>query len=261
MSLPNLQSLGLNTNEAGIYELLLRLGEVSIADIQVESSLKRTTLYDILYNLEKKGFITKRDKNRKIHFRPVPPVKLLEMAETQFTALERTKKDIQSLMPTLTSQYISAVERPVVRIYEGIEGVKKAHMEVLNEKKEILAYVKLNEEIDQQLTDFWPKYYSMRKKYNIFARVITPNSKGAKEYQKRDEKELRETRLVPSGKFLIDIEKDVVGNKVAFFSVTEDKQLIATVIENKAITDTERAVFELAWSEAGRLNEMFTRAS
>lgn len=252
--MPFLQTIGLTQNEADIYELLLKLGEAPAAVILQEANLKRPTVYNTLNTLSQKGLVTATDKNKKIHFTPAPPAKLLEMAESQFANLERAKADIQSVIPALTTQYVTSVERPIVRIFEGVEGVKKAHMEILNERQEILAYVQINEEIDKQLEKFWPKYYAMRRKYNIFARVISPNTPGAKEYQKNDERELRLTRLIPSEKFPINLEKNIVGNKVAFFS-HEAGKLVATIIENKAIAEAEVAAFELAWEKAAEYNK------
>lgn len=254
MSLPFLQQFGLTENEAGIYEALLRLGEVPAWQVVQEVKLKRPTVYKALYNLEKLGLVTKNGKAKVIRFAPSSPQKLLELADLKFTSLERAKENLTASLPQLTSSYILSVEKPVVRTYEGIEGIKQAHLEILSAKKEILAFVAINEDIDKQLGTFWKKYFRTRKKNNIFAKVISPNKKGAKEYQQRDKDELRETRIVPVEKFPINIEKDIVGNKVAFFSSQENK-LIVTIIENKPIADTERAMFELAWEQAKRYND------
>lgn len=247
MSLAFLQSIGLTNTESELYELLLRLGEVPVQEIVTEAKLKRPTVYKALYSLEKKGLVSKKDKNKKIHFRPEPPEKLLSMTESIYTEIERTKDSITSLLPTLTSSYTLSVERPIVRVYEGIDGLQKAHMnEILAEKKEILAYVRINDEIDRRLDSFWKKYYTYRIKNDIHVRSIVPNTKEGIEYKKDDEKQLRITRLVPLEQFPIDIEKNIVGNKVAYFS-TQDGKFIITIIENKAIADAERAIFELAW--------------
>src|SRR5206468_4084404 len=80
--------------------------------------------------------------------------------------------------------YTLSVEKPVIRILEGIEGVKKIHIELLAEKKDIPAYVRINEVIDRELEGFWSRYYAIRRKNNIFAKVITPDTKGTKDYKK-----------------------------------------------------------------------------
>lgn len=255
MALPFLQTLGLTQNEADLYELLVRRGELPAWKILQEIELPRATAYKSLYSLEKKGLVTKRDVGKTLHFRPEPPTKILELAESQYKALDRARKDAQSFLPELISQYTFSIEKPIVRSFGGVDGIKKAHLEILAEKKDIRAYVAINEELDDtQLNDFWPKYYAIRRRDKIFARVITPATKPAFGYKKLDKKEYRETRLVPAGKFPFTIEKNIVGNKVAFFS-HEAGKLVATIIENKAIAEAEVAAFELAWEKAGEYDK------
>ncbi len=260
MSLPFLQSFGLTQNEADLYELLLRLGEAPIATILKEAGMKRPTVYKSLYSLEKKGLVNQQDVHKKLHFRPEPPDKLLQLAQQQYSELDRAKKDLQATLPQLTSSYVLSVEKPIIRMYEGIEGIMKANLEVLAEKKEILAYVYVDEEIDKSMDAFWKKYYHIRMRDNIFVRSISPQDKAGIEYQKNDASQLRKTMLVPTSLFPINIEKNIVGNKVVFFSRQEGK-LIATIIENKLIADTERAIFELAWKEAERYNQSIEKVS
>ena len=72
MSLPFLDTIGLSTTEANLYELLLKLGEVPVGVLIKESGMKRPTVYQALYSLEKHKLVTKRDIAKKIHFRPEP---------------------------------------------------------------------------------------------------------------------------------------------------------------------------------------------
>lgn len=250
MALPLLETLGLTSKETIIYELLLQKGELPAAIIIAETKFKRATVYKSLYAMEEKGLVRQREIQKKIHFRPEPPVKLLELSENRLKEQERARFDLQRILPELTSSYILTVEKPVVRYFEGIEGVKQAHLEILAEKKEILAYVYINAKLDAPLDDFWPKYYKQRVKNNIYVRSISPNNTEGIQYKRQDKDQLRETRLIPKEQFSFTIEKNICGNKLAFFSRQEGK-MIATIIENKEIVDTERAIFELSWQQAG----------
>lgn len=260
MSLPFLETIGLTNKEAELYELLLRLGEVPAQTIIAESKLKRATAYKVLYSLEKKGLVHQKDVGKIIHFRPESPSKLLELAEQTHETYDRAREDLRKMLPDLNSSYLMSVERPIVTTFEGEEGIKKANLAVLAEKKEILAYLVINPEIDKRLEKFWNQYYAIRKRDKIFVRSITPDTKAGREYKKMDKKELRKTKLVPKNQFQFAIEKNIVGNKVAFFSVQEGK-LIATIVENKAIADTERTIFELAWKQADKYDQKHTPQS
>ncbi|HRN71163.1 MAG TPA: helix-turn-helix domain-containing protein [Candidatus Woesebacteria bacterium] len=249
-----LQTLGLTDKESQIYKLLLELGKVQAGMLIKKTGLKRATVYKSLYTLEEKGLVKQEDIKKKLHFTPRPPDNLLKLSDEQFEKQERARNDLRSILPQLTSIYTLSVEKPIVKFYEGKEGIIQANLEILAEKQEILAYVYADETVDTQMEDFWKKYYKIRMKDKIYVRSISPDNKASIEYKKRDKEEYRMTYLVPQDEFPIKIEKNIVANKVAFFS-QENGKLIATIIENKLIADTERAIFELAWKEAEQYNQ------
>lgn len=246
MTLPFLETLGLSQKESEIYELLLKLGETPAGVIIKNTGLKRATTYKVLASLEKHGLVTHKEIEKIIRFKPEPPTQLTALAENQYQNLERAKEMLKTVLPQLISSYTLSVEKPIIRVYEGVEGVKQAHLELLAEKKNISAYVKINPKIDDNLGKFWSKYYQIRKQDHIMARVISENTPAGRAYQKNDKKELRQTLLVPPKMFNINIEKDIVGDKVAFFS-SQDNKLIVTIIENKEIAEAEQSIFDLLW--------------
>lgn len=254
MSLSFLETIGLTRKEANLYELLLKLGETPANEVIKQSKLKRATAYKTLYSLEKKGLVKKDESKNIIRFRPESPDKLMNFADQRHEEFDRAREDLRTMIPKLTSDFTLSVEKPIVRFYEGKEGIIKANLEILAEKQEILAYVYVDESVDDQMEDFWKKYYKQRVRDKIYVRSITPDNRSGKEYKKRDKDQLRTTYLVPQEQFPMKIEKNIVGNKVAFFS-QESGKLIATIIENKLIADTERAIFELAWKEAEKYNK------
>lgn len=232
--------------ERRVYEALLKLGEATATPVMLEAGLKRATTYKTLYSLEKLGLVTIRDTHKKIHFKPESPAKLLELAEGRVSMAQEQKDAISGLIPVFSELYLHSTQRPVVKIYEGVEGIKQANLEVLAEKKEILAYVYVDAEIDKAFEKFWKKYYAIRKRDKIFVKAIVPDNIAGREYKKRDIEELRLTKLLPQETFPIKIEKNIVGNKVVFFSWDKEK-LIATVIENEHIANAERVIFENLW--------------
>lgn len=250
-----LQTIGLTDKEVQLYTLLLEMGKVQASTLITKTGLKRATVYKSLYSLQDKGLVKQEDITKKLHFTPLPPDNLLKLSDQQFDKQQRAREDLRSILPKLTSEYVLSVEKPIVRFYEGPEGIQQANLEILAEKKEILAYVYADETIDLAMEKFWNTYYRIRLRDKINVRAIAPDNKASVEYKKRDEKELRTTYLVPKETFPISIEKNIVGNKVAYFSQEQGK-LIATIIENKLIADTERAIFEIAWKEAEKYNKL-----
>jgi sugar-specific transcriptional regulator TrmB len=247
MAISFLQTIGLSKNEAELYELLLRLGEVPVWKIQQEVTLKRPTLYLTLQNLEKKGLVSKRDFEKKIHFRPEPPTKLLSLAEKQYNELDRAKIDLQMILPQMTSSYIMAVEKPIVTTYEGIEGLKHMYEDTVKEQKTIYSVLQ-TAEVDPALYKWLTTTYIRKRiKLQIPAKVIVASGKWSEEYQKKDEAEFRETILVPSDRFPIKHELVIYGDKVGFINYKKGESLLGVLVNHPQIAQTMKAFFDLAW--------------
>lgn len=255
MSLEFLETIGLTKKEAQLYELLLTIGEVPARELIQKSQLKRATAYKSLYALEKKGLVTKMKKDKKIHFRPEPPAALLNLAERQHHELERARDNIQSLIPQLTSDYIMAVEKPIISTFEGVEGLKRIYLDTIKEGKTVYAVLQtaaVNEELFEWLTNV---YVKKRVQAKIHAHVIVASGKWSETYQKLDKKEYRTTILVPSEKFPFQHEVNIYGNKVAFMNYRKGEKLIGFIIDHPQTAKTMKSWFDLAWKGAESLEK------
>jgi sugar-specific transcriptional regulator TrmB len=250
MPLLFLTTLGLTDKEAAIYQLLIQTGELSATTIMKKTGYKRATVYKTLYSLEDKQLVTQRKLHKKIHFRPAPPTKLFEIAEQQAQTQARARDDLRSILPQLTSDYIKAVEKPIVTTYEGLDGLKQIYQDTIDEGATIHAFVKLTQ-VDPQLRDWLdsPTGYQ-RVKHGIAARVIVASGQDTKDYVKQDDHALRTTRIVPYQQFPFQHEVDIYGNKVAFINYQADQPMIGIIINHPQIAKTMEAIFNLAWASA-----------
>lgn len=250
MSLQFLQQFSLTQNEADLYEILLRLGEVPVVLLIRESGLKKPTVYKSLYSLEKKGLIAKSDIRKKLHFRPEAPTKLLQLAENQYEKLDRAKTNLQSAMTQLSTLYISSTEKPVVRVYEGVEGIKTIYKDTLAEGKPIYAIEQI-EDFNEELWEWATKYYlKERPRRKIHAKVIVVEGKRAAEYRKKDIEQYRTSVIVSPEKFPFENEVDIYGDKVAFMNYRKNEPLLGVVVKHPKIAATMKAWFDLAWDGA-----------
>lgn len=253
MSLPLLETLGLTGKEADIYELLLKKGELTGGEIIAQTGLKRATVYKSLYSLEKKVLISKQDVNKKIHFKPLPPDRLLTLAEERIKEHERAHANMRTLLPDLMSTYILAVEKPVVTTFEGVKGLKEIYLDTLRVGKPIYA-VLTTAEVDPELFSWLTETYGrLRTKHKIPASVIASSGTWSKEYSKRDAMEARTTLTVPHKLFPFAHEVDIYGDKVAFINYKKGDALIGIVINHPQIAQTMKAIFDLAWQGAQKL--------
>ena len=254
MSLSFLQNFGLTKNEIELYELLINLGEAPIQVILSETKLKRPTVYKSLYSLAKKNLVIKQDKKKKIHFRSESPTKLLEIAEKQYKELDRAKANLNSALPMLGSSYIQSTEKPVVRVYEGREGIKDIYKDTLSEGALIYAVESL-EGFDDELWKWANEYYmKKRQKMNIHTKVIISSGRRAALHRTRDIAHFRVSKVVPEEKFPFQLEVDIYGDKTAFINYRKD-HLLGIVIKHPLIAETMKAWFDLAWEGSEKYNK------
>lgn len=247
MALPFLETIGLTKKESDIYELLLKEGELPIHTIITKTKLKRGIVYKSLYTLEEKGLATKRDINKKIHFKPESPTALGILADKEIKRIEKAQKDLRTFLPDLVDQYITSVQKPVITEYEGIEGLKKVFEDVYAPKKEpVYGCVEL-EAADKAIPNYVAKkLIPLRIKNNVVAKSIITHSPTAEKVHAKDNEQLRESVLVDKEDFPLPAEIDVYQDKIALMSFEEGK-FVGVIIKNKALATSMSSIFKLAF--------------
>ena len=232
-----LTQFGLNKKQAQIYLALLELGPSTAIDLAKKTQIMRTTVYDVLIELEKKRLIAQTKKGKKRLFLAQEPENLEKI-------LDEKKTKLTKLMPALKSLLNTIGEKPIIRYYEGLEGIKEVYLDTLKYKGELLAFV--SENIIKKLgSDFADEYKDKRKKAEIMVKVIGPNTEEIINYKKTDVKDFKETKIVSKNKYPFSIEMNIYGNKVAFMSFSENLGLI---IESNEISKNMKFLFDLAWN-------------
>lgn len=250
MSLDYLQKAGFTETEVKVYEFLVQNGEISVSQIISGTKIKRPTVYKALYSLKEKGLVVTADIKKKLHARPESPSKLVNVVEQKANEVEDIKSKLLASVSSLSALYIHSTEKPVVRTYEGVAGLKQIYQDTIEVGKTIFALVQTGE-VDSELFNWLTStYIRKRRKARVHAKVIVSTGSWAKDYQKKDTEELRTSVLVPHDKFPIDHEVDIYGDKIAFIHYKKDEPLIGVVIHHPAIAQTTKAWFDLAWMGA-----------
>jgi len=241
MIIKTLIDAGLEEKEAKVYMAILELGEATIARIAKKSAVKRSTVYEMLDLLKKKGLISQSQRQKKTIFLAESPKKLVEK-------LEEKKKKIEEAMPELLSVMNLLDKKPKIRYFEGLSGVKEVFEDTLQyPDSEILTwfpypYINLGEDY------FWQHHHPKRVKRKIWARAIVPDTQANRDFAKEmKEKALTTTRFVKDEKFSgFDLEIKIYGkSKLGLISYKED---LGIIIESKKIFDGLKAIFETMWN-------------
>lgn len=255
--------LGLTDNEKNIYLHLLETGPSIASLIGKRLEIKRVTVYASLQALIKKGMIIPFQKNNVTYFQSAPPEDLVRLCEDRVEQNLRLKKDAERLLSSLNKIH-NRQAKPILEVkdkmkyYQGLEAVKKLIDETLEEgRKEQLCFG-LNQYHQQRLKDEWKRYTQKRIKVSMNVRSIQPDTPVAKAYKKRDQKELRITRLIPHPKFPAYSELNVIGDMVALFT-SHGQEPTGMKFYNKEMAQVLRSLFELAWEKAGEYDKKFPK--
>jgi len=252
MYLEELINAGLKEKEALIYNTLLSYGSLPANEIIKKTNLKRGIVYKTLYDLVEKELVSEKTVKKKLHFKAEHPFKLSEIVDKSFKEAQKNQATLSTILPQLISTYKAAGNKPGIKFYEGIEGIKEAFMDTINTKQKILSFRTTSEPYPGLYNWFQKVYKPLRIQNKIWTDVIlTQQSPYATEYFIHDPKVFREIRYVLKPLLPNGIEMNIYGDKVAFINFNRDSELFAIVIQNPLIINTQKALFELAWETAG----------
>jgi len=236
-----LEKFGLTDKESAVYLAILQLGQCSILDVAKKSELKRTTVYRIIDDLTRKGFITKVPKTQKNLFMAENPDILLEN-------LERKEKIIKESLPLFKAIYNTSETKPKIKFFEGKEGIKTLLYDSLknNKSREILWIWPIKDALQVLGKEENLAYIRERVLLKIQVKNIRPKGKelGIKE-QAPSTKYLREVRYSPK-EMDYSATIGIYENKVSVFS--SEKENFGFLIESTEFFQLMRQIYNILWS-------------
>lgn len=125
-----LKDIGLSEKEAIIYVTMLSFDKASIAEISEKAKIKRPTAYVILDSLLKKGLVSEINIGKKTYYMSELPEKLEMFVERQIHNLEENKRALDIVIPQLKGLSREEGSKPLVRFYEGKEGLLGTHEDI-----------------------------------------------------------------------------------------------------------------------------------
>lgn len=239
---PILGELNLNQSEALIYELLLEIGPQTGQKLVTKTGLGRGNVYNVLKSLVEKGLVLEEKSNITL-YKASNPEKLRELATSKVNQAKNLQNQLESILPSLKSQFNVITKRPTIRIFEGVEGLKDLYLETLKQTEPIYALVGPDDPDPELYKWLTGTYGKKRAKAGIWAHVVASGEKKAEEYVSKNKEELRNAILLDDSDFPMSGEVDVFGNTVAFMSYRSD-ELIGALIESPALATSLRSAIK-----------------
>lgn len=233
-----IKNIGLTDKEAAVYIGCLKLGSAPISHIAKEAKVNRVTAYSIIEKLLQKGLINKTKINEIQHFEAIDPNNL-------YIHYKEKLKNLKEVLPDL-KKLIRKQSHPLVKYFEGVDGIKAIYNDTLTSKTEILSYAN-----SADIRNFWPEYdkeyVAERVKNRIFLRGLASKDEIGKKIQKKDKENFRKIKLIETAEYEFANEILIYDNKVAYTSLGQYP--VGTIIEDEKLANTQRAVFELVWTK------------
>ena len=223
-----LKELNFSEKEVAIYLTLLEIGQEKAGGIAKKANITRTTVYDILDSLLKKGLVNKYKKGAATYYGALDPNRLLTYIDREMESsqdkLKKQKEEIKNLLPELISRQNTNNAKPKVQFYEGEKGMREAYEDTLSAKDGIIAYANVKT-MHEGLPNFFPTYYKRRSEENVFIRAILPQNEASKDRAERDQEEKRQSRFLPEDK-TFSPEVNIYNNKMLIASWKEKMAII-----------------------------------
>ncbi len=245
---------GLSDKEAQVYVALLASGGAFPSKLSEITRLNRTTVYKVLEGLTIKGLVTELEKRKKFFYQVENPKNLERYAASRVTLAKRGVESLETILPTLEGLFAGAENKPIVRFFEGEEGVLKVYEDHVasDTPYEMLAFSNTSDLMRFLTPEFRERYIKRKAKVGITTRAVLPDEELDINYNESIYKDFPQKiwpvlRHVSRDKFPYKSDLTIYGgNKVSIINFSEP-QFAATIIEDQVIHDMMTMIFELSW--------------
>lgn len=238
-----LQQIGVNRNEALIYETLLREGDSGVGRIAAKSNVHRRNVYDSIKKLVELGLAFEILTRRERMYRAAEPERLYEMLDEQ-------QERLSSVMPALEALYFRQSAEHRVAMYRGAEGWKNYMRDMLRESNEAHFIGAKGAWLDERVQHFFPFFDEQARGkgmrfYHLFDYEVQLEVPQILPHVGVDYKFLPRGYSTPSA---VDVFGDHVNMipEVGFGRLGSDIRVI--VIVNRQVAEAFRTWFNFMWN-------------
>ncbi len=234
-----LKDIGMSEHKARVYVACLELGVGTATQIASKAQIHRTTVYELLKDLLADGLINSTPEGRASKFTAEKPDQLKSL-------LKEKEKKISEILPDLRSRFNVRENKPRVRFYEGIDGVRAMLNDTLEAHDVLLRALLSVSDFNDFLGEKWfGDYTNKRIASGKKLRVLRPESKEVPGLYPGSKKDNREVRLAPRD-ITFSLSQYIYDNKVVLISTA--KEGYGMIIESKEFYTIQLQLFETLWS-------------
>ena len=237
-----LRKYGLSEKEVKIYVSLIKLGNTTTNRLSEVTDIRRSTVYEVLESLKKKGLVGAFQKDKKQYFNAAKPSVLIDL-------LHDKENMIKTILPELDKLSHSISEKPMVEVFVGIRGIKTASEDMLNHKK-ILIYGSTNL-ADDLLGHYNSNFAKRRAEKKIMLKAViekdVPNHMLETDIRKYTQIRILEFFKNHNSVYFI------YGSKVMVMTLGEE--LMVMRITSPLLVESQKIIFKFLWNLGERIKE------
>lgn len=241
-----LKTIGFKKEEIEVYLICLQFGSASVFQLSQRTKIPRTTVYLVVDSLISKGLLTQTMVGKRKRFVVEEPARLIGLFSTKQEKISQAITEFREELPQLTAIYNLNVQKPKIKYYEGVNGVKMIYEDTLS-YPEILVHCMTQEGI-KRMGDYLEKYFKRLKRWGIKSREIVSDSQLDRKYQK-DQSTSRNQIICISQKYITNTDCFIYGDKIAMITY-KGGQPVGILIEDSELAKYERIHFDILWLAA-----------
>ncbi|HSX40516.1 MAG TPA: hypothetical protein VLF68_02785, partial [Candidatus Saccharimonadales bacterium] len=221
------------------YLSALELGETLQAPLAKKAKIKRTTLRELLPDLFKRGILQQKVNGKRKYLIARDPRELIAELE------EKTKRAKEVLPQFLALQKV-ITNKPEVRFFEGIEGLKQIYQLTLDVGLTMYCFVNAEQMYPEFRT--WVAQYYIPEKLRRKIWIYNIMTSGEETKSLMPEHGFRENKYISKEQYPFDMEIVVFGDYVTFHHFRQSDEPSAILIKSKAAAETMLSIHQLIWN-------------
>jgi sugar-specific transcriptional regulator TrmB len=240
-----LADIGLQPSEITVLMTLFEAKtSLRVSLLSKKTKINRTTLYPILRSLSERGLVSSVEEGGVLAWRAIRPNLLVDYIEQMQDKLKVGIEKIRDIVPFMEAKNAGRERKyPSIQFYEGREAIKKILMDTIKSNPSKTIYGFSGTDATNKLMGSWVgDYISKRVAAGVKRFEIATGTPASLDSQARDPKELRQTRILPSG-YPFEVEMMTYEDKVQIISFAEDYP-VAVVIQDEKIAQIMKSLFQ-----------------
>jgi sugar-specific transcriptional regulator TrmB len=252
-----LEKIGLTDKESLVYVSLLELGGAYPSRIAEYCGLKRATVYNVLTTLSVRGLINEIEKRNKLFYQIEKPEKISKYAESRISQAEDALDRAKEIIPEIAGLFSLLTNHPRVTYYEGVEGLLSIYEDMVSIKKpyEMVAFSRADEFAIFLPEKFLLDFIKKKVEIGITTRGLIPDTKENRNFSETyfkgaPEKFWPKRRYIKPENFPLSGEIIMYGDSKISITNFAKNQMTGVMIEDKALHQMMRTIFELSWNSS-----------